>query len=324
MIGTPDARLRFTTPQGDEDYVAHVKSRLNKSSLDAVVAQLQTYANSSPENILLITHHVPDNLGEELIRAGIEFADTAGNVYLNSRAGFIRISGKKPKTKGDAPTTAFTQSGLKVIYVLLTHRAAANLTYRDLGDHAGVALGTVSNVIKTLDEQGYIRQPARGRIAIISYHELLEKWEQGYLERLRPKLRKTYWATAPARFEQLRTEALDLKDQNIWLGGEVAAAKLTGMLFPESLTLHAPGASHKELAKRLKLFRTDERPQVIMIEPFIPDLSLTYSPAGHDHRRFVHPILIRAELLAIGGERLRETANELLQRFILPELAHAH
>lgn len=97
----------------------------------------------------------------------------------------------------------------------------------------------------------------------------------------------------------------------ILVGGEVAADELTGALSPASVTLHAlPGdAKRIAVALRLRPFVAGE-PRVVLQDRWMPSLD------GSDGR--AHPILVRAELLALGSDRLREVADLLRDDVVLP------
>jgi hypothetical protein len=86
------------------------------------------------------------------------------------------------------------------------------------------------------------------------------------------------------------------------IGGEWAAAKLTKFLRPESVSVYLPQNTRQQLQREAKLIPTVERPQVYLLDEFQPSKT-----------RFAHPLLVRAELLALGDERLREVADKLLK-----------
>ena len=51
---------------------------------------------------------------------------------------------------------AFTRTGLKVLFYLLQHKEDINLTQRELAKNANVALGNIPQIIKGLQETGYL------------------------------------------------------------------------------------------------------------------------------------------------------------------------
>lgn len=99
----------------------------------------------------------------------------------------------------------------------------------------------------------------------------------------------------------------------VQVGGEHAAAILTRHLKPATLTLHVLPGEGGALAARLKLARTSDHATVFFLDRF------DTSSAGISHRRaaktngenLAHPILVRAELLALDDDRLREVAERL-------------
>ena len=118
----------------------------------------------------------------------------------------------------------------------------------------------------------------------------------------------------------VRPRARTLPDALV--SGEYAAAALTRHLEPSSLTLHLAPTETKRAAVELRLYPSDAgAPDVIIIDRFLPPLDradeafVTPSSAPS-----AHPILARAELLALGSDRLREVADRLRDHLILPRL----
>src|SRR4030065_233843 len=103
---------------------------------------------------------------DEFKKYGIQFMDTAGNIYLNQYPIYIFIKGNKPKDiflKMTAPR-AFEPSGLKIIFALICYPDLIKKTYRYIAELTNVALGTVGWVINELINLGYvIEMGERGR-----------------------------------------------------------------------------------------------------------------------------------------------------------------
>jgi hypothetical protein len=280
-------RLTLKSRNGETRYDLEVQPRLSLAMLSATLSHLKKHTQP-----LLVTTHLSPDVIEELVKRGIDFIDTSGNCYLNSEVGYILVRGqKRPAVK---ETTPFSQAGLKIVYSLLTQPELQ--TYRDIATASDVSLGKVSTALKTLLEQGYLFKTATGKLQITDREQLLKRWELGYIEVLRPKLN-------PCGFKMSQSLDSFVKTLEIGLiGGEWRAAKLTKFLRPESVTLYLPSSARQKLQREAKLVPTLERPQVYLLNEFQPSKT-----------RLAHPLLVRAELLALGDERLREVADKLLK-----------
>jgi hypothetical protein len=90
------------------------------------------------------------------------------------------------------------------------------------------------------------------------------------------------------------------------IGGEFAAAKLTGLLSPERGTVHIHGPQ-ESILRGLRLL-PDKNGAIDIFHRFGKgDAGLLY-----EGWLLLHPILVRAELLASKNGRLQEVAADLL------------
>jgi hypothetical protein len=72
--------------------------------------------------------------------------------------------------------------------LLLKQPEAVNWNYRELAMQAGVALGSVSWILRDLREMGYINLAGPNLQKLTQGRHLLNRWEIGYAEILRPQL----------------------------------------------------------------------------------------------------------------------------------------
>jgi hypothetical protein len=280
-------QLSVKSRSGETRYDLEVQPRISLTSLSITLSHLKKHAQP-----LLVTTHLSPNVAIELVKRGVEFIDTSGNAHLKSKVGYILVQGKKrPAVK---ETTAFSTAGLKIVFALLTRPDLQ--TYRDIATASEVSLGKVSTAIKMLLDQGYLFKTATGKLQIADREQLIKRWELGYVEVLRPKLNPCGFKLSPSLDAFVKT----LETGTI--GGEWAAAKLTKFLRPESVTVYLPQKARQTLQREAKLIPTFERPQVYLLDEFQPSRT-----------KLAHPLLVRAELLALGDERLREVADKLLK-----------
>jgi hypothetical protein len=311
----PDAVVVLETDSGQQKYLVETKS-INQRTVNGVVGQLLKYSQLTGLAPLLVTHHATETLVDALVRDGVEFVDTAGNMYLKSPAYHAFVRGKSPESS--KPTDPFTVTGLKVLYALLAFPELRGGTYRELATASGVGLGSVSRTVHSLLEQGHLIKGRSGILHIAEFRRVLERWELGYLETLRPRLEPSGWRLTSTE----RARVLRSLPEGVLVGGEEAAGLLTDYLKPQTITLHADKRWQKDMQIRLRLLPERERPDIHLLTTLTS--SYRYVPKKNVAVPIVHPILVRAELLFVGGDRLREVAARLLEDLIMPEEeAHA-
>ena len=317
----PDSKTKASPPvitlhskSASQSYVVQHKS-LSNANQHAIIEQLKQASQTQRLEPLLVTTYVSSANAEALIKQGINYIDSAGNMHLENKAFYLHVEGKKP-AKQLSPKDAFSYTGLKLIYALLAYPELRQKTYRDIQRASHLGLGSISRIISSLIEQTYLMKTKDGRLYLAESQKLIERWELGYLEILRPKLEPSSWKlTSLNKKEILKI----LKTQEgVVIGGEEVAARLSSYLKPQTLTLHALAETQKDLRIKLRLLPEKNKPELYLLSPIIPyDLSSA-------NRKLASAIRARAELLAYGGDRLLETAGILLNETILPELNDAN
>ncbi|MEA3543894.1 MAG: hypothetical protein U9R69_01590, partial [Thermodesulfobacteriota bacterium] len=180
--------FRFSGPWGDFHYYIKVVPKLTPTLADLVIHQIKTSPapkNSSP---LLVSHYISPQMAARLKQKKVEYADCAGNLYLNQMPLYIEIGGQKHPQKPPGADRLFRPAGLKLIYLLLRNHQAINATYRVLADDSGIALGAIGDLFGELEKRGNLTRDKQGKRQLDAIEELLQRWQLGYLETLRPKL----------------------------------------------------------------------------------------------------------------------------------------
>jgi len=230
--GYADAEIRL----GDmQPLIAEVKKTLRPTNLGAVLAHMKRFNRPG----ILITEYMTPQMAEKLKEMDIPFLDVAGNAYLKAANTFVYITGRKqPKeltTQGQ--NRAFRAAGLKVIFTLLTLKGQLKAPTREIAYNAGVANGTVGNVLKDLERLGFVYRSKTKGIVIENRGKMIDNWVEAYPRELRPQLKAQ-------RFQILHTDwwqefTYDRWQKNqMWLGGEPAAEVLTKYLHAEKITVY--------------------------------------------------------------------------------------
>lgn len=289
-----DALVRLRGDWGQQDRIVEVKARITPAALPAIRSQLRAL-----ERPLLFTRYVHRALAEELRDHGIEFADAAGNAFLRADGLHLWAVGAKRPPPPLRKPRLFQYAGLKILFVFLKDPDAVNATYRDICRRADAALGNVGWILRDLHEKGYVQRVGRRRRELVNRDELLERWEIGYAETLRPKLYMGRFA-GPGPLEDLVDMAG--RGPDVLVGGELGAARVTGVTRPTTATLHTR-LTARETARALKLVPAADGPTT-MVRQFGTE------NAGPGHG-LADPLLLRAELLVQGDDRLLEMADAL-------------
>ena len=283
-------------------WCVEVKNRLTKATeIQALINQ-----DKVPHPLLLATEYVTPEAAARLHDGSIQFIDMVGNAFINQPPLFIFIKGNKPNKEETVALVArlFKGVGLKIVYLLLCRPELADRPYRELSDMADVALGTVNGTVTELIQKGFILDMGKNGKKLLDTKTLCERWVAAYPDNLKPKL----------LLGRFRGDGDWWKDAQLdpacaqW-GGEVAAAKLTGYLKPGTVTLYADRNRLAELVIKNRL-KKDPHGNVEIVERFWPP------GKGFGEGDTVHPILVYADLLAIGEQRTMETARMIYEQHL--------
>jgi hypothetical protein len=312
-----DGKLVLRTNAGQLTYLVEVKRTVTAAGLEHVLQQLERYAQRSKAKPLLLSNYISPNFAERLIRAGVNFADGAGNVYLNWPGKLhIQIQGRKPKQIAEAKSERLTQpSGLRVLYALLTQPPEKWGAYRDIAKASGVALGSIAWIVRELKAKGYLVQKGRDEWRLTQKRKLLDLWVEGYGARLRPNLLIERYQPGEAKLEQtLRVLESELEDKKIsWaITGGFAADILTHHFRGEQLSFFAQEWP-LDLTRPLKWLPSDRGP-VTVLRKFSPLVAFNLETPRS--QPVAHPLLVYAELIFQGRERELETAKIIYDKYL--------
>ncbi len=252
-------------------------------------AQLPFLKDLANHKGLIIFEYATKTIKEQLRNLRVNYLEISGNAYIVYENTFIFIdTNKRVKLDDSKSNTAFSKTGLKVTYQLLSNRESIHLSYRQLGQLSGVSIDTISRVYKELVRDKYLIKINDRNYKIIDYDRLFMDWVTLYNKILRPKLKKRSFRFRDKRF--LR----DLLDHKVKgkISGELAAEKLSDYIIAEKANIYLAG-SFVDLALSLNLIPDKDGP-ITMIEQFwnepsekvksdtIADLPLIYADLVSD------------------------------------------
>lgn len=315
-IGGPFAgTFRLTGPWGDRYFYLKVVPKLTPALTDLVIHQIKT--SPAPKNScpLLVSHYISPKMAVALKRQGIEYVDCAGNLYINQMPLYIEIGGQKHAPKPPGADRLFRTAGLKLVYQFLRNRQAINATYRMLADDAGIALGAIGSLFGELEKRGSLIV-ADGERQLHAMEELLQRWQLGYLETLRPKLVLQRCQLAPGySISQLPERLKQLTgSKQVLIGGELGASLLVSGFQPESAVLYLTPEQQLKLMLQLHL-TPDPTGNITLLQPFGRQCSWTgWQPDG---LTLADPLLTFAEL---SGSATDQVAQKLYSQYLVPRM----
>lgn len=318
-VGGPFAgTFRLSGPWGDKYYYIKVIPKLTPTITELVVHQIKTSPapqNSSP---LLISHYISPQMAALLKQKGIEYADCAGNLYLHQMPLYVEIGGQKHPKKTPGSDRIFRTAGLKLIYLLLRNQQAINATYRTLADDAGIALGAIGDLFTELEKRGNLTTDTEGKRHLNAVEELLQRWQLGYLETLRPKLVLQRCQMSPGySVSQIPEMLQQLADgQQIIIGGELGAAMLTTKFQPQSAVLYLDPELQLKTMLQLHLIPAPEG-EVTLLQPF--GHQCHWNGWQPDGLTLADPLLTFAELY---GSTTDQVADKLYHQYLRPRLGN--
>jgi len=282
----------------------YVEAKTNVTKADKLLLMMRKGEFEHP--LLLVTKYINPQLADELKQNGTEFIDTAGNAFLNQLPLYIFVKGNKPDIVKVPPfKRTFKPAGLRVIFAFLCNPGLENKTYREIAAETGVALGTVDWIMKELKELRFLLDMGKRGLRLLQKEKLLQRWVTAYPEQLRPKLLLGRFRGEYGWWQQKTLDPFRAQ----W-GGEVAAAKLTQYLQPETITIYTTPPELDQLLIKNRLKR-DQTGDIEILKRFwkLPEI--------WKHEDLVHPILMYADLLATGNERNIETAKMIYDQHIV-------
>jgi hypothetical protein len=316
-----DGLLQLFRTEEQFEYVVEVKHRPTISKASILLHKL-TERRSITCPVMLFADYIHEQLGEYFRENQIEFVDLAGNIYINRPSLYVFIVGRKMLQTQEKTTRAFQATGLKVIFLFLKKPESLSWNYREIERATGTSLGGIAWVIRDLREMGFVRLKGssirHGQRELIKRQDLLDRWDLGYAERLRPNLfyNKCHIAGNRSLDDLLKDIRSSNESDHILIGGELGAALLVNDLRPQSATLHLL-ENPLRLLTLLKLI-PDPDGNIDILDSF--------GTLNHFEKKRMNgftladPLLIRAELLLRGSERLRAIADKIYNDFIRDRL----
>ncbi|MCD9577505.1 type IV toxin-antitoxin system AbiEi family antitoxin [Flavobacterium soyae] len=285
----------------NETFYCIAKKNAKNASFGLIMSTLKDINFS--KNSIVITDYLTKNTAEELKQNGINYLDASGNTFIKTDRFFVYVEGRKAKiNKKTNQTRAFQEAGLKLLLLLISNPETLQFSYRELAEKTGIALGSVSNIFKELEENNYLLNTRNKRV-LKNQDEIIERWVIAYNELLKPRSFRKKMRAIENEFSVKST--LINSDIKLYFGGEPGGQLLTEHLKPKDYIIYTDEEISK-VAKQLKLV-PDESGNIELYSKF-----WTYN-LHLKNEYTAPPLVIYADLIGTGNNRNIETAKIILE-----------
>jgi hypothetical protein len=272
---------------------------------------LQLQKAKSP--MIAVAEYILPKTKEALQRNNISYLETNGNIYLKLLPKYflwIEAKSQQQKILTREVNRAFTKTGLKVVFLLLTDDMFVRQTYRGMAEAADVALGNINNIVNGLKDLRLLIQKNDRELLIPNRKALLDRWIPAYEQRLKPTLHiGNFRFVDQNAFFNWRN--LQLQPHTVW-GGEPAGDLYTDNLNPERLVMYTL-ETRGELMKHYRLI-PDDKGNVEAYKRFWT------TDAPGTLNQTVSPLLAYTDLINTGTQRNLETATKLYEKYLKNKL----
>jgi hypothetical protein len=293
------------------DYQLINVSKLTHTLL-VFLKNLQTHTPAN--NLFILTPIVYPKIAEELISAGINFLDTAGNIYIDKQGFFLQRTDQKAesKPKEQNKSRLFSEAGLKLLFGILQAPEFINLSYREMAAAVEVSPASISIIFNEMLKSRYLHLGHKDRKIVSHKKELLERWAIAYKEQLKPKLLiGNYVSKLPGILQDFNS--IDISVIGGKWAGETAGNLYTHYLRTNTVSLYVDGAN-KRWMPLLKLIPKSEG-EVEILRFFWKSDHPIFNLGVHS-ATLVPPILVYADLITSEDSRNIETAQRIFDEHI--------
>lgn len=285
----------------NETFYCNAKKNAKNANYGIIMTSLKNSDNS--KNSIIVADYLTKNTAEELKQNGINYLDASGNAFIKTDHFFVYIEGRKAKiNKKTNQTRAFQEAGLKLLLLLISNPETLQFSYRELAEKTGIALGSVSNIFKELEENNFLLKTRNIKV-LKNQDEIIERWVIAYNELLKPRSFRKKMRAIGNDFSTKST--LNNSEIKLYFGGEPGGQLLTEHLKPKDYTIYTDEEISK-IAKQLKLV-PDESGNIELYNKFWTDnlhLKNEYTAP---------PLIVYADLIGTGNNRNIETAKIILE-----------
>ena len=308
-----DGQLRIRTPEGTFHFLVEQKSSyLDRSLLNAFIAQAKHQAEAYQHPVILFARYVPRPSAERLVASGINFLDRVGNMHLILGSNYSHTVLGNRESQTSRESASLGAARIQLLFTFAADPNAGESTVRELAEASGLSKSSVARLREELVEEQILKQTVHG-YEVRNKKELHQILLAGYDNTLRPKLFINRFRAAESALEQLLPrlkDALTPLAMRWSLTGAAAAYQLQHYYKAPEIPLFIETATD-EVSRKLRLLPDKEGP-ITLLRPF-GVLPFWKQVSG---LTIAHPWLIYAELMHSSDSRAHEAAEQLRAEFI--------
>lgn len=309
----------YNRPKGESLYLLNSEPVFIETKNEIRPQNIHVFEKHSNKEypLLIASKYITPKSKKILKGKGINYIDSFGNAFINLTNLKVYTEQGNAKPYLSDTSIILTQSGGQILFQLLKNPENINETYRYLAHISNVSLGSVSNFMKGLIEEGFaVKWNNDQKYQLIKKEELLERWINVLNEKILPAHKIGNYTFSQSNKSNWKNQLLH---PNLLWAGEPGAALLTNHLNPEVYSLFTILSKQKILVN-LKLLPSDKG-EISIYKPFWMESSTMERAANYmSGKNIVHPLLIYAQLMYSGNDRNLETANILYNEHVKPFL----
>lgn len=308
----PDYRVTIAWEERPEDYDCRIKIIVRKKSFifNVLIKRnidhtlLKSVKKLSGKEKLVVANYIPDSYKEFFRQMGVSFLEANGNAFVHQNELMIDISGRKPiRDEVRRSNRAFSQTGVKLIYLFLSNPGLLSLPLRKIEEETGILYTSAHYVLNGLKKDGYILKKKSDGYVFQDKRRLLDDWVRFYDLKLKQFL-------LIGRYRSIETEKNRLTDNiksfspGIAWSGEAGAYILKPYLEPVLFEGYSDFES-EQLIKKNKLI-PDRSGNIVVYKKFWKS----------NDEQTVNPILIYADLVLVNDPRALELSGMVYDEYL--------
>ncbi len=261
------ARLVLIAPDDETvTYVLEVRRLITAQSLTSAIGHLNRHIDEShPQALpLLVAAYLSPASKETLIKKGISYADSTGNLRLvANRPGLFlnQIGATKDPWPDDKPLRSLKgRAAGRSIRALVDYQPPYGV--RELSLRAKLSSATLSRVIELLEREAVLTKDIGGGVFDLDWEAAIRRWSQEY------ELRRSAVVASYLEPRGLGTFAEKLKNVHCRyaITSSLAAQRYAPVAPTRTAVVYVENA--KESAALLNLRPADTGANVLLVEPF--------------------------------------------------------
>ena len=271
---------------------------LFKANCSAITIDQVIHRQEACGRIFFCTPYITPSLAELMVRNDCPYADCAGNLFIRNGNTVVLVQNQKKPQDLERKYTrgrAWTLTGLKVLFLLLTEDGALDWPYRKIAEFSGVSLGSVRYIMADLKNSAAVTE-VNGKNCWNNKSTAVADWGTAYKAKLLPSLdRRFYVGDIPEEWGRFR----------LAVSGETA---VQGQSLLKSRRFLAYRYGNINLCIAQNRWRESAEGNIEVRQAFWPECRV--------FPERVPWLLVYADLLAEDDPRCSEAALEIYHRYL--------